>query len=107
MFLRRYHKRKNGKQHTYWALAESYRTAKGSRQRIVAYIGELKKNQKSGWEQLGRKLDGQSRPSKTLFDPPDYQEPDDEYVHINLKDVNLNVSETLVTSGWRWDYGVY
>jgi transposase len=89
MFLRRYHKRKNGKQHTYWALVESYRTAKGSRQHIVAYLGELKKNQKSGWEQLGRNLDGKAKPQKKLFDPPDYQEPDDEFVHINLKDVRL------------------
>jgi len=89
MFLRRYHKRKSGKQHTYWALVESYRTAKGSRQRIVAYIGELKKNQKSGWEHLGRRLDGKSKPQKTLFDPPDYQDPNDEFVHINLKDVQL------------------
>jgi hypothetical protein len=36
MFLRRFQRRKNGKPHTYWALVESYRTAKGSRQRVVA-----------------------------------------------------------------------
>ena len=41
MFLRRYDRRKNGKPHTYWALVESFRTAKGSRQRVVAYLGEL------------------------------------------------------------------
>jgi len=41
MFLRRLVRRKNGKPHTCWALAESYRTARGSRQRIVAYLGEL------------------------------------------------------------------
>ncbi len=30
MFLKRLERRKNGKAHTYWALVESYRTAKGS-----------------------------------------------------------------------------
>jgi hypothetical protein len=36
MFLRRCERRKNGKSHTYWALVESIRTARGSRQRVVA-----------------------------------------------------------------------
>ena len=41
MFLRRCHRKKNGKRHTYWALVELIRTARGSRQRVVAYLGEL------------------------------------------------------------------
>ena len=63
MFLRRYERRKNGKQHTYWALVESIRTARGSRQRVAAYLGELKKSQQTGWAQLGCKLSGQKRPA--------------------------------------------
>ena len=42
MFLRPYHKKnKNGERQAYWALVESHRTARGSRQRIVAYLGEM------------------------------------------------------------------
>ena len=90
MFLRRCKRRKNGKQHTYWALVESYRTAGGSRQRVVAYLGELKSNEESGWAQLGRRLDGRSRPQRSLFDPPHYDDPDDdEPVVMNLKGVRL------------------
>jgi len=90
MFLRRCKRRKNGKQHTYWALVESYRTAGGSRQRVVAYLGELKNNEESGWAQLGRRLDGRSRPQRSLFDPPHYDDPDDdEPVVINLKGIRL------------------
>ncbi len=48
MFLKRLQRRKNGKGHTYWALVESIRTAKGSRHRVVAYLGELKKSEKNG-----------------------------------------------------------
>lgn len=90
MFLRRCKRRKNGNQHTYWALVESYRTVGGSRQRVVAYLGELKNNEESGWVQLGRRLDGRSRPQRSLFDPPHYDDPDDEEpVVMNLKGVRL------------------
>jgi transposase len=90
MFLRRCKRKKNGKQHTYWALVESYHTARGSRQRVVAYLGELKGSQQSGWTQLGRCLDKKSRPQPSLFDPPCYDDPaDDEPVEINLKGVRL------------------
>jgi len=90
MFLRRCKRKKNGKQHTYWALVESYRTARGSRQRIVAYIGELKDDEQNGWVQLGRRLDKRSRPLPSLFDPPHYDDPtDEEPVEVNLKGVRL------------------
>jgi transposase len=43
MFLRRVNIKKNGKNHFYWALVESYRTEKGPRQRIVGYVGDVSK----------------------------------------------------------------
>ena len=78
MFLRRFQKRKNGKSHVYWALVETYRTAKGPRQRIVSYLGELKESEQSGWAQLSAKLNrnvvcgDQQKPSyvqHSLFEP--------------------------------------
>ena len=41
MYLRRCYRNKDGKRHAYWALVESYRTARGPRQRVVAWLGEL------------------------------------------------------------------
>ncbi len=41
MYLRRCYRQKDGTRHAYWALVESYRTARGPRQRVVAYLGEL------------------------------------------------------------------
>jgi transposase len=79
MFLRRFQKRKNGKSHVYWALVETYRTAKGPRQRIVSYLGELKESEQSGWAQFSSKLNRgiahggrqqSSRVQRSLFDPP-------------------------------------
>jgi len=78
MFLRRCERTKSGKNHVYWALVESYRTTDGSRQRVVAYLGELRKSERDGWAQLGRRLDRKDRPSPTLFDPPPHPEPDDD-----------------------------
>jgi len=51
MFLRRINRKKNGKNHYYWALVESYRTEKGSRQRIVGYVGDVSKSQVKTVEQ--------------------------------------------------------
>src|SRR6266852_5707804 len=41
MYLRRCYRQKDGKRHGYWALVESYRSSRGPRQRVVAYLGEM------------------------------------------------------------------
>jgi transposase len=90
MFLRRYERRSGGRQRTYWALVESVRTGRGSRQRVVAYLGELKRSEQNGWAQLGRSLSGKERPRASLFDPPHYNDPsDDEPVLVQLRGVRL------------------
>jgi transposase len=100
MFLKALQRRKSGKKHTYWALVESVRTARGSRHRVVAYLGELTRSEQDGWAQLGRRLDGKRRPCRSLFDPPHYDDPaEDEPVLVNVKDVRL---ERLRDFGEVW-----
>jgi transposase len=41
MFIRKLTRKKDGKTHAYWALVESYRTARGPRQRLISYLGEI------------------------------------------------------------------
>lgn len=90
MFLRRCERRKNGKCHTYWMLVESIRTARGSRHRTVAYLGDLQPEEQSGWAQFGRKLEDESPPERSLFDPPHYNEPsEDEPVPVRLSGIRL------------------
>jgi len=90
MFLKRLTRAKDGKRHSYWALVESVRTAKGSRQRVVAYLGELKPSEEDGWAQLGRTLDGRKPDRHSLFDPPHYDDPtDDEPVLVQLSSLRL------------------
>ncbi len=90
MFLKRLERHKNGKGHTYGSRVESYRTAAGSRHRVVAYLGELKRSEQSGWAQLCRRLNREDRPAPLLFDPPCGAEPlADEPVLVKLKDIRL------------------
>jgi transposase len=92
MFLKRCQRRKSGKKHTYWALVESYRTPRGSRHRVIAYLGELSRGETSGWAQISRTLagKGRARPQPSLFDPPRYDQPaDDEPVLVKLHDIRL------------------
>ncbi len=66
MFVRPCYRRKNGKRHAYWALVESYRTAHGPRQRVVAYLGDMDQSGRIGVKQTaeGKSADGQQH----LFD---------------------------------------
>jgi transposase len=89
MFLRRYERKKNGKGHVYWALVESIRTARGSRQKVVAYLGDVKKHEQTGWAALGRRLDKKDRPNPSLFDPPAHPEPADDLALVQIKGVRL------------------
>jgi hypothetical protein len=41
---------------SYWALAESYRTARGPRQRIVSYLGELTATERKDWAELAERF---------------------------------------------------
>jgi len=40
MFLKPCYRTRNGKRPAYWALVESYRTARGPRHRVVAFLGD-------------------------------------------------------------------
>ena len=78
MYLRRCYRNKDGKRHAYWALVESYRTARGPRQRVVAWLGELDKQGRIAIRQQGTRTGYQSH----LFDN---EEP--EWIEVDLKQI--------------------
>src|ERR1700746_1781798 len=49
MLLRPHQRSKDGKDHTYWSLVETVRSANGPRQRTLCYLGELNSSAQSRW----------------------------------------------------------
>ena len=49
MFLRSHRRIKDGKDHSYWSLVETVRTADGPRQRTLCYLGELNSSAQHRW----------------------------------------------------------
>lgn len=91
MFLRRNRRRKNGEIYEYWTLVESVRTARGPRQRVVATLGKLPgqdHDERAGWEEIARLLDGHSRTTAQgdLFG--DVPEPP-QWAQVNLSGVRV------------------
>ena len=76
MYLRRCWRQKDGKRHAYWALVESYRTVRGPRQRVVAYLGEMDRNGRLAIQHAAMP----SLPQGSLFESA---EP--EWVEVDLK----------------------
>ena len=68
MFLRKIRPPGRGKSQTYRELVESYRTAKGVRQRRIAYFGKRAGKELSGWQQLSGRRNGQTPAAPGLFD---------------------------------------
>ena len=89
MFLRRNTKNKGGVDYECWTLVESVRTARGPRQRIVATIGKLPgldREERIGWDEIGRILSGKPRPHPGLFDQP---EDPPSWAAVNLRGVRV------------------
>lgn len=97
MFIRPCYKRKNGKKHAYWALVESYRTERGSRQRVVAYLGQLKPSERLGVKQAAGGLGKTTFKQLQLFDSS--ADPEPEWVEIDAAGVRV---ENELDFGGPW-----
>jgi len=89
MYLRRRSRRKGGETYESWALVETVRTARGPRQRTIVTVGKLPgldEQEKIGWEEIGRVLDGKPAPAASLFE----QERDiPSWATVNLKGIQV------------------
>ncbi len=85
MYLRRCYRRKDGKRHAYWALVESYRTARGPRQRVVAYLGELDEQGRLGVRRA-------AQPQSSATQAHLFQQESPEWIEVDLKGVRVERS---------------
>ena len=97
MFIRPCYRRKNGRRHAYWALVESYRTERGPRQRVVAYLGQLKEAEQRGVKQAAEGKRKTPYQQLQLFD--DNAQPAPEWVEIDTAHVRV---EHEVDFGGPW-----
>jgi transposase len=82
MFLRRCRSTKRNGQRVYWELVESYRTGRGPRQRVVAYLGDVSAGKRAGTLQAARNASGWQR---RVFDG----EGEPEWVEVDAKRVRV------------------
>jgi transposase len=81
VYLRPCYRARDGKRHAYWALVQSVRTAKGPRQKVVAYLGDLDEAGRLGVQQAAGGDDVSMRQGK-MFDTPQLR-----HVEVDLSGV--------------------
>jgi transposase len=110
VFLKRCSRKKCGKDHVYWQLVESVWTPRGSRHRVVGYLGELSKSECRGWARLAATLDGKAASKAeqlSLLEPPcDDDDPVPETIQVKTKGVRVEHTRDfgdvyLALSLWR------
>jgi hypothetical protein len=96
MFIRQCQRVVNGKQQAYWALVESYRTARGPRQRVVAWLGKLDEAGRMGVQQAAESPGTEttcgngaaSARQRTLFEEESRQ-PEPRWVEVNAAGIRV------------------
>ena len=91
VYLRRCYRQRDGKRFGYWSLVESYRTERGPRQRVVAYLGDLEESGRLGVARVA----GDTKASQSsLFSPVT-----PEWVEVDVSRVRV---ERSVEFGGAW-----
>src|SRR5215469_13306479 len=80
MFLRQHGRLRNGKQHSYWSLVETVRTADGPRQRTLCYLGELNDSAHARWQKTLEVFNEQGESTQLKLFPSEVEVPDDPQV---------------------------
>lgn len=97
MFLRRCSKGYKGQRHSYWALVESVRTARGPRQRVVAYLGDLDEAGRLGLRDAALAASGESVDATQLLFSDGTPAP--RFVDVDTSRVRV---ENLRSFGGEW-----
>jgi transposase len=78
MFLRPHQRSKDGKDHTYWSLVETVRTASGPRQRTLCYLGELNSSAQARWHKTAEVFNEQGEAEQLKLFPSQVELPTDD-----------------------------
>src|SRR6266852_4278481 len=90
MFLRQHERIKDGKEHSYWSLVETVRTADGPRQRTLCYLGELNGSAHARWQKTVEVFNEHGESTQLKLFPTEAEVPDDPNVaRVLLKKVRV------------------
>jgi transposase len=90
MFLRKLRIHKDGKEHGYWSLVETVRTADGPRQRTLCYLGELNGSAHARWQKTVEVFNERGESTQLKLFPSEAEVPDDPNVaRVLLKKVRV------------------
>ncbi|HEY6269840.1 MAG TPA: hypothetical protein VIX11_16185 [Candidatus Acidoferrum sp.] len=95
MYLRRCYRQKDGKHHGYWALVESYRSSRGPRQRVVAYLGEMDEAGRLGIRQ-------EAAGAAAIAQRGLFQDIEPQWVEVDLKRIAIERKRAFGVPGWGW-----
>jgi hypothetical protein len=84
MYLKRCGPSKSKNEHLYWELVESYRTERGPRQRVVAYLGDISQSECRGVKRAADE-EKTSYWQSRLFD----EEGEPEWVEVDTKRIRV------------------
>lgn len=91
MYLRPNYRGKDGKEHVYWSLVETIRTAEGPRQKTLCYLGELSSSALARWVRTVEIFNEQGEAQQLKLFTSDVEVPanDPEVARVVLKRVRL------------------
>ena len=94
MFLRQHQRHKDGKDHGYWSLVETVRTADGPRQRTLCYLGELNSSAQARWHKTIEVFNEQGETHQLKLFPSEVQAPENDpnVARVLLSEVRLERS---------------
>lgn len=80
MFLRQHQRIRNSREHSYWSLVETVRTADGPRQRTLCYLGELNGSAHARWQRTIEVFNEQGESTQLKLFPSELEVADDAQV---------------------------
>src|SRR5258706_10514143 len=96
MFLREHQRLKDGKEHGYWSLVETIRTADGPRQRTLCYLGELNGSAHARWQKTVEVFNEQGETTQLKLFPSEAEASDDPNVaRVLVKKVRVERTRRL------------
>ena len=102
MYLKCHKRRKDGKEHQYWSVAEHVAGASGRRfERHVLYLGELGEEQRDAWALRAGRFDGDGGgPRQTLLFPAERMA--EATAEEAVGDVRIRLSEFSLRRPRQW-----